>query len=208
MALALNNAQGELHPLEIGWHALGFLENGGTVRAYADALGDRSKERHITYMVAAAKVVAHVCDAWAAAFDGTPEAQMEALNALAGDSGKNHWRALAELHPAPRWLWRSLVSRLVSEGWTVEQARGAAQRQARQEASGRPSRPDEPQHAPEPIRARAAFWRSLSGLLRRLGQPLAGVEQRLILLQLTGGLKDAREQRLRGGVRSCGLALP
>jgi hypothetical protein len=28
----------------------------------------------------------------------------------------------------PRWLWRSLVSRLVAEGWTVEQARGAAQR--------------------------------------------------------------------------------
>ena len=35
MALALNNAQGELNALEIGWHALGFVENGGTARDYA-----------------------------------------------------------------------------------------------------------------------------------------------------------------------------
>ena len=62
MALALNNAQGELNQLEIGWHALGFIKSGGTVRTYADALGDRSKERNITYMVAAARVVAHMCD--------------------------------------------------------------------------------------------------------------------------------------------------
>ena len=33
-----------------------------------------------------------------------------------------------QLHAAPEWLWRSLVSQLVAEGWTVEQARGAAQR--------------------------------------------------------------------------------
>ena len=35
----------------------------------------------------------------------------------------DQWSALAALHPAPQWLWRSLVSRLVSDGWTVEQVR-------------------------------------------------------------------------------------
>jgi hypothetical protein len=29
MALALNNAQGELHALEVGMHALSYVENGG-----------------------------------------------------------------------------------------------------------------------------------------------------------------------------------
>jgi hypothetical protein len=38
VAVALNNAQGELHPLEIGWHALGFIEAGGTACDYAKQL--------------------------------------------------------------------------------------------------------------------------------------------------------------------------
>ena len=39
-----------------------------------------------------------------------------------------HWSPLAELHPAPRWLWRSLVSRLVAEPrpWRQEGARAWA----------------------------------------------------------------------------------
>lgn len=41
---------------------------------------------------------------------------------------KDQWRALSELHSAPRWLWKPLVSRLASEGWTVETARKEAQR--------------------------------------------------------------------------------
>ena len=125
MALAFNNAQGELNQLEIGWHALGFIKSGGTVRTYADALGDRSKERNITYMVAAARVVAHMCDAWGSAFNGTPEAQMEALGRLVGEWGKDHWRCLAEMHAAPKWMWQALVEQaFTSNTWTVEQARG------------------------------------------------------------------------------------
>jgi hypothetical protein len=39
-----------------------------------------------------------------------------------------HARAIAELHSAPRWLWPSLVSRLVTESWTVEVARREVQK--------------------------------------------------------------------------------
>jgi hypothetical protein len=55
-ALALCNAQGELHPLEVGLHALG---SGLTVRAYAERLGDRKKEDSIGLRVHAADVLRH-----------------------------------------------------------------------------------------------------------------------------------------------------
>ena len=32
---------------------------------------------------------------------------------------RDGWRALSELHSAPRWLWKPLVAKLVAEGWTV-----------------------------------------------------------------------------------------
>jgi hypothetical protein len=102
MALALNNAQGELHPLEEGMHAIG---SGMTQRAYAEKIG--KPHRTIATRMQAAEVAA--C-------------------ADIGTDLRVCWSQLAELHPAPRWLWRSLVSRLASEGSTVEQARGAAQR--------------------------------------------------------------------------------
>ncbi len=38
------------------------------------------------------------------------------------------WRALSEIHAAPKWLWPALVSRLVAKGWTVEIARREAQK--------------------------------------------------------------------------------
>jgi hypothetical protein len=81
VALALNNAQGELHPLEVGLHALGFIEAGGTARSYAEHLGDRKKEDSIGLRVHAAKVVRHVSD---------------------GQDHRDRWRHLAEIHAAPR----------------------------------------------------------------------------------------------------------
>jgi hypothetical protein len=101
MALALNNAQGELHPLEEGMHAIG---SGLSQRDYAAKAG---KGRGMIEPRWQAATVAAVC------------------HDIMADL-RDHWSALSAIHPAPRWLWRSLVSRLVSEGWTVEQARGAA----------------------------------------------------------------------------------
>jgi hypothetical protein len=37
-------------------------------------------------------------------------------------------RQLAELHAARCWLWSALVSALIANEWTAEQARKAAQR--------------------------------------------------------------------------------
>ena len=38
-------------------------------------------------------------------------------------------RHLAELHAAPRWLWRVLVAKLIAEDWTVETAKPGAKRE-------------------------------------------------------------------------------
>jgi hypothetical protein len=101
MALALNNAQGELSTLERGPHALGSPLG---VREYAKATG--ASPSWVTFQRQAAEVFTWVN-----------------TDADLGEKTKH----LYEISTAPRWLWRSLVSRLVSEGWTVEQARGAAQ---------------------------------------------------------------------------------
>jgi hypothetical protein len=103
MALALCNAQGELSELEVGLHALG---SGLSQTAYGEQL--KLSQQSVAIRVNAARV-----------------AETTVTTRVVDPK---LWRHLAELHPAPKWLWRSLVSRLVSEGWTVEQARGAAQR--------------------------------------------------------------------------------
>jgi hypothetical protein len=102
MALALNNAQGEISDLERGIHA---LNSPLSVRDYARAVSISATA--IAYQRHAAEVFTRV----------NTDADLSKMA-----------RHLAELHQAPRWLWRSLVSRLASEGWTVEQARGAAQK--------------------------------------------------------------------------------
>lgn len=104
MALALANAQGELHPLEEGWHA---LHSGLDQKSYAAKVG---------------KGRTTIQDRWyaAAVADAVPDIRHEDL--------RQWWASLAALHPSPRWLWRPLVSRLVSEGWTVDAARREAQR--------------------------------------------------------------------------------
>ncbi len=104
MALALCNAQGELNELEVGMHARG---SGLSGRAYADKVG--KPHRTIADRIQAAEVAEACAD--------IRTAEMSA-----------QWSALAALHSAPRWLWRALVSRLVSEGWTVETARREAQK--------------------------------------------------------------------------------
>lgn len=129
MALALDNAQSPLHPLEEGMHALGAKMPDGkkmTVRDYAKARGVH--EEPMRKKINAATLVHHVVEAWSASFDGTPEAQMEALGALNGEFGLTHWRAISELHTAPKWLWPMLVAAMYAAAkvWTVEVARKKA----------------------------------------------------------------------------------
>ena len=110
MQLALCNAQGELHPIERGMHALGFVDKsmpGRSAKAYAERAGREKEIRNVLREIDAADVLLTV-------------------GASANFAGS--WSPLAELHSAPRWLWPALVSRLVAEGWSVEQARKEAQR--------------------------------------------------------------------------------
>jgi hypothetical protein len=115
MALALNNAQGELSELEVGMHALGSPLG---IRDYADKVG-KNRETIRLYR-AAAEVTTYVVTLIQGRGDRTGFYEYSALPEI-----RARWRSLAELHSSPKWLWRSLVSRLVAEGWTVEQARGA-----------------------------------------------------------------------------------
>jgi hypothetical protein len=91
-------AQGELTPLERGFHA---LRSGMDVKAYAERVG--RKRETVRNEVYAAEVcsVAHV-----------------------GHDG--YFKTLVEIHSAPKWLWPALVSAMAAGGWTVETARKRA----------------------------------------------------------------------------------
>lgn len=112
MALVTCNSQSELSALERGFHALGATEKGKrgkSVNAYADEIG--RPQRTVSQEVNAAEVA---------------EVSACALTSMTVLSDKH--RQLAELHSAPRWLWRSLVTQLISKKWTVDDARKEAQR--------------------------------------------------------------------------------
>jgi ParB-like chromosome segregation protein Spo0J len=99
MALALCNAQGELHPLEVGLHA---LRSGLSIRGYAEVQG--AKPGTIQDRVEAAKVA-------------------DACRHMPTVDLADSWRHLAEIHAAPLWLWPALVPELVKESWTVHARR-------------------------------------------------------------------------------------
>jgi ParB-like chromosome segregation protein Spo0J len=97
MALALNNAQGELSPLEVGLHT---LHSGLSQTEYGKQMG--LSQPSISIRMRAAEVA-------------------DITRVINADS----WRHLAEIHAAPRWLWRALVAQMVADGWTVEATRKA-----------------------------------------------------------------------------------
>jgi protein gp37 len=72
-------------------------------------------------------VVADVGDAWAGSFPGSPEQQRAALDALLATDDESRWGHLAEIHPAPRWLWVALATQLFAHNWTVQETRRHAQ---------------------------------------------------------------------------------
>jgi hypothetical protein len=118
MALLLTNTQSELHPLEEGLHA---LRSGMTIRKYAARAG--RSEQSINRAVWAAKVVNHMVDDWSGFYHGTPEQQRAAIEMLYATDEHSRWRHLAEIHPAPQWLWLALAQHLLWETWTVEETR-------------------------------------------------------------------------------------
>jgi hypothetical protein len=103
MALVLNNAQGELTPLEIGVHALG---SGLTQRAYAEKVGlSQTTLVHRWQAATVMKVWSHM-----------------------GADIADRWRHLSEVHSAPQSLWSALVAEIVgtyiATGMTVARQSG------------------------------------------------------------------------------------
>jgi hypothetical protein len=82
MALALNNAQGELSPLEIGLHALGSELNGSEYARQIGVPQGTMKDR-----ICAARVA--------------QEISRYPLNDFL-----DRWQSLSAIHAAPQWLWR------------------------------------------------------------------------------------------------------
>jgi protein gp37/ParB-like chromosome segregation protein Spo0J len=97
MALALNNAQGELNTLERGLHAFGSPLG---VREYAKAIG--ASPTWITFQRHAAEVFTQVNS-----------------DADLGEKTKH----LSEIHAAAEWAWSALVDAMVEKNWTVEKTR-------------------------------------------------------------------------------------
>lgn len=98
MALALNNAQGELSPIERGMHA---LHSGMAGKTYAGSIG--RPQPSIAREISAARVAESVTDV--------------------GYDIADKFSQLVEIHAAPEWLWSALVSALIAEDWTVEATR-------------------------------------------------------------------------------------
>jgi hypothetical protein len=96
MALALCNAQGELHPLERGRHALGSGMDG---KAYAANVG--RPQPSVAREISAATVA-------------------EAVTDIGYGVLLAHFSHLVEIHAAPAWLWPALVAAMPA---TVQQTR-------------------------------------------------------------------------------------
>lgn len=112
MALVLNNAQGELSPLEYGIHALG-IENrrgksGGGLQAYAAAV--QRDPSTITDLRHAAEVYVAVRN------------ELDQSNSLA--SRATH---LTAIHGAPRETWARLASVMLEKDWTVKDTEAKVQ---------------------------------------------------------------------------------
>ena len=94
MQLVLCNTQSELHPLEEGKHA---AQSGMDLKSYAERAGKNGRTLHDK--VKAWRVLANV------------HVHIE--------SARDAWRNLAEIHAAPKWLWRAMVETMLHNSWTV-----------------------------------------------------------------------------------------
>ena len=112
MLLATDNAQGELSPLEVGMHALHYVDkekggrgNKGGLAAYAEKLG-RNKGHLSSYRNAAA--VARKCF------------NVETVSLLDKAS------QLAALHSLPQATWEDAVAAMVAGGWSAAETQERA----------------------------------------------------------------------------------
>jgi hypothetical protein len=128
MALALHNAQSELHPLEVGLHALG---SGLSVRDYQARCGLSTGS--VAQRRMAAEVFTYV-NTWHALISagegGSLTKEWHILNGTApgtpfpvpsdedeiAENLADQWRPLAEIHAAPQWLWCALAAWMVGSG--------------------------------------------------------------------------------------------
>lgn len=85
MELVRCNTQSELHPLEEGKHA---AQSGMDLKSYAEMAG--KARQNLSLKVLAYRVMA-------------------ACNTCSTDQAREVWRNLAEIHAAPKWLWRAMV---------------------------------------------------------------------------------------------------
>lgn len=104
MTLVLTNTQHELLPLEIGLHA---VRSGLSMTEYAKQTG--MSLANLQNRWEAAKVVQEIRH--------MPKIELAPF-----------WRALSEIHPAPRWLWQALVTKMLADAWTVEETRRQVKR--------------------------------------------------------------------------------
>lgn len=116
--LIRNNNQGELSPLEIGLHALEYVEayQEGGIRKYSQGVG--LSEARISRYRQAAKVFRKVIEIEIIENSNVHDA--EALLSKA-----HH---LEEIHSAPPACWRVLAKLMLAKGWTIQEARKAVKR--------------------------------------------------------------------------------
>lgn len=79
------------------------LHSGMSLQVYADQAGIKNRQT-VAQQIWAAKVL-EVCK-----------------NVFTGDPS-DYFMGLSVIHPAPRWLWSALVSKMVADGLTVEATR-------------------------------------------------------------------------------------
>lgn len=94
MQLVLCNTQSELHPLEEGKHA---AQSGMDLKSYAEKAG---KAR----TTLSTKVKSY---------------RVMAVTDIGHDKARESWSQLAEIHAAPKWLWRAMVETMLNNSWTV-----------------------------------------------------------------------------------------
>lgn len=117
-ALIRNNRQGELSPLEIGIHALDFVEldkrglgaQGKGLKAYAAGIGYITTS--VTKYRQAATVFRDIINCNVAINKKPINCNEQLLNKT------NH---LSEIHKAPESCWLVLVELMLEKGWTVKQ---------------------------------------------------------------------------------------
>lgn len=131
MELVRANAQGELTALERGMHA---LHSKLSLQAYADQAGIKNRQT-VAQQIWAAKVLEHC------------------KNIFTGDPS-DYFMNLSVIHPSPEWLWPALVTRMVSDGLTVD-----ATRKMVAEVKDAPEPPEH--HPPPACVASARDWREL-----------------------------------------------